>query len=141
MVDSAVSGIIEMGINLLAISALVIAMTTSLWVSQQINEKVIDNQLVTEEIKDQRNNIYFNGTDVYAQDIINQVVKYQGDRGITVELLDGNVLTWDKVTNATDYTISSVSRAIPRDAVYHSELVRSVDGYNVIGYRFTQFVP
>lgn len=141
MAENSAGGIIEIGVSMLVTAVVIILITMSMRTANVYNEHLTDTQLLNNEVIEQRENIPFDETYVYAQDIVALIMKLQGDKTVKVTLLDSNVYDWTSVYHSTEYKVSSISYVLPKEAIYKSELVKAENGVTVLGFKFTQVDP
>lgn len=137
MFDKVFGDFVEMGISLLVAAALLSGITVCMGLSNQYNEKQLENQVIAEDIQEHRNNLFYNGTHVYQQDIVSMVLKYKGSRSVVVKLSNGSVYEWSSNKKATDYKVSEISSKLPKDKIYDADLIKGASG-EVVGYSFVQ---
>lgn len=131
----------EMGINLLMAALLISSLTMCAMLSHQYNEKALENQAIAEEFQEQRNNLFYNHTHVYQQDVVALVLRYKGDREVRVSLSNGNTYSWNSKTQSSSYKVSEISNLLPKDILYDSDLLYGPNLYDVIGYQFVEHQP
>lgn len=141
MAEDSAGGIIEIGVSMLVTAVVIVLITISMRTASVYNEHLTDVQLLNNEVVEQRENLPFDGTYVYAQDIVALVMKQQGDKSVQVKLIDGNVYDWNGEYHSTEYKVSAISSMLPKDAIYKAELVKAENDVTVLGYLFTQVDP
>ena len=141
MAEDSAGGIIEIGVSMLVTAVVIVLITISMRTASVYNEHLTDVQLLNNEVVEQRENLPFDDTYVYAQDIVALVMKQQGDKSVQVKLLDGNVYDWNSEYHSTEFKVSAISSMLPKDAVYKAELVKAENDVTVLGYLFTQVDP
>lgn len=129
---------VEMGISLLVAAILISGITISLTFSDQYNERLIENQLISEEIQEQRRNLFYNNTHVYQQDVVSMILRYKGDRQVVVKLNDGSIYEWSTSSQSSDYKVSEVSYLLPKDSLYDADLIYGPNIHDVVGYQFVE---
>lgn len=129
---------IEMGLGLLAAAMVLSVITVSLGLSKQYHEKQLESQIVSKEIQEQRNNLFYNNTHVYQQDVVAMVLRYKGDREVIARLSNGTTYKWSKTEKATDYKVSDISVILPKDVLYDADVIYGPNMYEVIGYQFVE---
>lgn len=141
MAENSAGGIIEIGISMLVTAVVIVLITISMRTASVYNEHLTDVQLLNNEVAEQRENLPFDDTYVYAQDIVALVMKQQGDKSVQVKLLDSNVYDWNNEYHSTEYKVSAISSVLPKEAIYKAELVKAENDVTVLGYLFTQVDP
>lgn len=128
----------EIGINLLVTALLISGIVVCITLSDQYHEKQLENQVIAEEIQEQRNNLFYNNTHVYQQDVVSMVLKYKGDREVQVRLKDGSYYEWSKDTQSSNYKVSEISALLPKDVLYDADIIWGPNMYDVVGYQFVE---
>lgn len=128
----------ELGISLLVAGLLLGSVSGSTLLSRQYQEKQLESQVTSNEIKEQRNNLFFNNTNVYQQDIVALILKYKGDKEVHIKLKNGLTYAWTNMNKSSTYKVSDVSVLLPKDSLYDSDLIYGPNKYNVIGYQFVE---
>lgn len=140
MFDKIFGDFIEMGINMILCGVIFSGLALSMGLSYAYHEKQLENHIAVENIKEQRNVIFYDNTYLYQQDVVSTILTYKGDRDITVELSNGTKLDWIDYNylNSNKYKVSYITNIIPEDYLYKSNVVRNVNN-EVIGYTFEQY--
>lgn len=141
MNENAFGYLVEMGLSLLIAALLLSGVFTYSQISNKYHEKQLENHLASEEIKEQRNNLFYNNTHVYQQDVVSLIVRYKGDRSIIVMLNNGNHYKWTSTESSTTYKISAINNVLPKNVLYDANLLYGATGHNVIGYQFVEHQP
>ena len=141
MFDKVFSDLAEMGISLLVSALLISGISTCLILSNQYHEKQLENQVIAEEIKEQRNNLFYNHTHVYQQDIVSLILRYKGDREVHVKMSDGSVYQWTPDVQSTSYRVSDISGVLLKDVLYDADIIWGPNLYDVVGYQFVEHQP
>lgn len=137
--DNIPNDLYTMGIGLLLCGVLFSAITPIIGMSRDYNEKQLEQQITSMEIKEERNNIFYNNTHVYQQDIVSLILKYKGDRSVSVKLTGSSeILEWSTKKQSTSYKVSDISSTMPRDKLYDSDVVYGPNGRGIVGYTFTE---
>lgn len=137
MFDKLFSDFIDIALGMLIAALVLSSVTICMYLSDKYNEKQIENAVVSKEIAEQRNNLFYNHTHVYQQDIVALILKYKGDRKIVVTTEEGARLEWSTDAKASDYKVSSVSSLLSKDVLYDSELIWGPNLTEVVGYEFS----
>ena len=137
MFEKVFGDFVEMGISLLIAASLLSGISVCMVLSDQYNEKQLENQIVAKEIKEQRNNLFYNHTHVYQQDIVSMILRFKGSRKVVVSLSNGSVYEWSPEHRATGYKVSEISAKLPKDILYDADLLYGPNG-EVAGYQFVQ---
>lgn len=145
MFDKIFGDYVELGVGLIISALIIIAATTSMMLSRQFNEKQLESQIVSNEIKEQRNNLFYDNTDVHQQDVVALILRYRGDKTIIVKDVPDVLVpstkktyTWKGNSNpALDWKVSSISNLLPRNKMYRANLLKGPNGYEIVGYEFT----
>jgi hypothetical protein len=127
---------VDMGISLIASALLIGGISICISLSDQYHEKQLENQITATTIKEQRNNLFYNNTDVYQQDIISLIIKYKGDKEVRVRLSNGTIYSWTNASRSSDYKVSDISALLPKDVLYESDIIYGPNRYDVVGYQF-----
>lgn len=138
MFDRVFGDLAEMGIALLITALIISAIGLCTNLSHRFNEKQIESQAVAEAMQEQRNNIFYNHTHVYQQDVVSQVMRYRGTRSVRVQVSASPLIVYEwslKTAPPTSYTISAISSKLPSDKAYDADLDYGPNG-EVVGYIF-----
>lgn len=132
---------VHIGLDLLISAIVLFGVFSFMGLTSDYNEKQLEQQVVAQEIQEQRHNLFYNNTYVYAQDVVAQVLRYKGDKTVLVEVRDNhdallNTYEWGPNTASTQYKVSAVSTVIPTDLLYHADLIYGPNGAEVVGYKF-----
>ena len=127
-----------MGISLLISGIFLSSVTITLNLSDQFHEKQLENQMIAEELKEERNNLFYNNTHVYQQDVVAMILRYKGAREVHVKLSDGSTYEWSKESQSSDYKVTEISKLLPKDVLYDADLVYGPNLYDVVGYMFVE---
>lgn len=129
---------VELGISLLISALLIMGTSMCIMISNQYHEKQLENQVVAQEIREQRNNLFYNNTHVYQQDVVALVLRYKGDRTVQVRLSNGSIYTWSANSSSSNYKVSDISALLPKDILYDADIIWGPNGYEVVGYQFVE---
>lgn len=138
MFEKVFSDLAEMGISLIITALLISGIGACLLLSDQYHEKQLENQVVAEEIKEQRNNLFYNHTHVYQQDIVALILRYKGDRDVVVKLNNGNIYSWTPDNKSSEYKVSDISNLLPKNILYDADIIWGPNRYDVVGYQFIE---
>lgn len=129
---------VEIGIGIISAAILLPAISICIALSHDYHEKQLESQVTAKEVKEQRNNLFFNNTNVYQQDIVSLILRYKGDRKVVVRLKSGSIYTWTNTTQSSIYKVSEISSLLPKDSLYQSQLIYGPNLYDVVGYEFVE---
>lgn len=129
---------VEIAIGLIVSAILLSSITIVLILSDRYNEKQLENQIVAEEMQEQRRNMFYNNTHVYQQDVVAMILRYKGDRKVLVRLSDGTSYEWSTETKSSNYKVSDISVLLPKDVLYDADLIYGPQIRDVVGYQFVE---
>lgn len=138
MLEKIFGDYVDMAISLIASAILISAISICIGLSDQYHEKQLESQISSKEVKEQRNSLFYNNTNVYQQDIVSMVLRYKGDRTVLVRLKSGSTYTWSSTTHSSNYKVSDISALLPKDSLYKSDLIYGPNKYDVVGYQFVE---
>lgn len=138
MLEKVFGDYVEIGISMLAAALLLFGISVCMGLNHQYQEKQLESQVVAQEIKEQRNNLFYNNTHVYQQDIVSLILRYKGDRTVIVKLTNGNTYEWSTERKSSNYKVSEISALLPKDVLYDADLMFMEHTSNLTGYEFVQ---
>ena len=135
MFEDIISKQILLALNVILTAVIIGIISTTLMMAHTYHEKQLESQIVSTVVKEERNNLFYNNTVVYQQDIVSLILKYKGDRKIMV-YANASVYEWSSTIQATTYQVSVISTVIPKDKLFDATLILGPNGYEVVGYKF-----
>lgn len=130
------SDIIKVAISMLIAAFILRGINVAYTLSNKFQEKQLEQQIIADELREQRNNLFYNNTHVYQQDIVSLILRYKGDRVVMVELNNGQTYEWSVSRKSSEYKVSEISKLLPKDVLYDADLYYGPNVIDVIGYTF-----
>ncbi len=136
---------ISQGVDLLVTAVILSAIVSMLSTATTVNAKVNEQQAMNQQLVEWREHNQYNGTVVYAQDVMSAILEFRGNPYVRVTFTDipapNNVVLWRVgVTDSSEYTYTKVAAKLSSTYMYKAELDIDDTGV-VVGYNFTASKP
>jgi hypothetical protein len=108
---------IWIGISLMLTGVILSMIVGGVYLSQKYNEAQLKQQSISEQLAEHRNNMFYNNTHVYRQDVVDYIMKWRGERNVIVRFKDETDSwvehEWSADVQSSNYKNSEINALVP----------------------------